>query len=329
MAAERTTRAWPWVIAILAIALVAVLAIGAWATWRPLSEYDAARLTARDIVTSVDESSRDDVPRETVDRQLSALGPAATPAQRDRLDEQSAQTTDSSTASGSPAAEASEPAPADVDLPSAVSRMADLASNQEDPELAATMSGIAASWSAVIAREDPTAQPLMRSDAPEEPAAAGAPDRDQDDDSSAESDERCTPELTAVATQVDRALFTAQSAEARGTDSSDTAQALDEWQENLERIQDQPAVMSLYECQPRPARGGYEVPRDMTEDPAAAAGEVARDVSEYSQSAIAAVTPTERAWLLDLLESSARAQALLQPSDPVPALVGEHLATDR
>lgn len=325
MAAERTTRAWPWVIAILAIALVAVLAIGAWATWRPLSDDDAVRLTARDIVTSVGESSRNDIPRVTVDRQLSALGPAATPAQRDRLEDMRGANSAPDATPGSADPKPQDAVSGDTDLSPAVSRMTELATDQEDPELAATMAGIAASWSAEIARQDPDAQPLMQNDAPDERAPADTESQQVE----VEVAERCTPELTTVATQVDRALFTAQSAEARGTDSSDTAQALDEWQENLERIQDQPAVMSLYECQPRPARGGYEVPRDITEDPAAAAGEVARDVSEYSQSAMAAVTPTERAWLLDLLESSTRAQALLQPSDPVPALVGEPLATDR
>lgn len=88
MAAARTTRAWAWVIALVAIALVLVLAGGAWATWRPLSDHDAARLTARDIVASVAESPDTRIPRETSDRQLSALGPAATSAQRDRLTEQ-------------------------------------------------------------------------------------------------------------------------------------------------------------------------------------------------------------------------------------------------
>lgn len=325
MAADRSIRAWPWVIAFLAIALVAVLAAGAWATWRPLSEHDAARLTARDIVTSVDESPRDVVPQDTTDRQLSALGPAATPAQRDRLEDMRGTNSGPDATTGTPDRTPQDAASADTDLTTAGSRMTELATDQEDPDLAATMAGIAASWSAEVTRQDGTAQPLMQNDVSDERAPADAGSQEAE----AEVTERCTPELTAVATQIDRALFTAQSADARGTDFSETARALTGWQESLQRIQDHPAVESLYECEPRPARGGYELPRDIADDPEAASGEVAQDVSAYAQGAISTVTPIERVWLMDVLESSARTQALLQPSDPVPALAGEHQVSDR
>lgn len=319
MVAERTTRAWPWVLAILAIALVAVLALGAWATWRPLSDDDAARLTARDLVTSAAESSRDGVPQETTERQLSALGPEATPAQRARINEMGSTSSASHATTGPAAPAARDTASAEDNLTTAVSRMTELALEQEDPELAATMAGIATSWSANIVRQNPDAPPLMRTEASGE---TPTPDT-HSQEVNAQAAERCTPELTAVATQVDRAVFTAQSAKARGTDSPATGRALNEWQESLQRIQDQPAVEALYECEPRPARGGYQLPRDLAENPQAAMGDVAHDVSAYAQSAISTVTPAERTWLLDVLESSTRAQSLLRPSDPVPALAGE------
>ena len=325
MAVARTARAWPWVIVCLAIGLVAVLASGAWATWRPLSDHDAARLTARDIVASVGESSPNEIPRDTVDRQLSALGPEATPSQRERLGERLAQADDSSAVPGATSPDSEDDAPGRGALPSAVSRMTELAADQEDPGLAATMAGIAASWSAEVAREDPSARPLMRTDMHDDPEA-GAPGAEE---ASAEADDRCTPELTAVVTQVDRALFTTRSADARGVGTQDRTQALDDWQQNLQRIQEESAVESLYECEPHPARGGYQLPQEIAEDPAAAAGDTARNVSEYAAGALSTAAPDERPWLLDVLESSARAQALLQPDGSVPALVGEPSVTDR
>lgn len=325
MAAAPTARPWPWIIALLAMALVAVLAIGAWAMWRPLSDYDAARLTARDLVTSVGESSSSGVPRETVDRQLSALGPAATPAQRDRLEERAALPNGYRAASGTGSADARGGVAATPELPSAVREMTERAKTQEDPELATTMAGIAASWSADMTRQDSAAAPLMRAGAP----AASEATEVHDQETSSGATDRCTPELTSVATQLDRSLFTAQSAEVRGTESADMTQAVDNWQENLERIRDEPPVAALYTCEPYPARGGYDLPPEISRDPAAAGGEVAQDLSEYTQSAIAAASPAERSWLLDLLESSTRAQAMLRPSDPVPALAGEHQVSGR
>lgn len=326
MAAARTARAWPWVIALLAIALVAVLAIGSWATWRPLSEYDAARLTARDIVTSVGESPRIEVPLESVDRQLSALGPAASPAQRDRLDEFSDQAPESGTDQGSSARGGQDEVPGDIELRAAATRMFDLVQDQDDPQLATTMAAIAASWSAESTREDPATQPIMRTG---EDEAAARDARSEPAETGTAADERCTPELTAVATQLDHSLFTARSADARNTDSGELEKTLDEWQQNLQRIQEDTAVAGLYECEPRPARGGYQLPSVIAEDPAAATAATAQELSEYAAGASGTVAPDERAWLLDVLESSSRAQALLQPSDPVPALAGEPLMSDR
>ena len=287
MAAARITRAWAWVIALVAMALVLVLAGGAWATWRPLSDHDAARLTARDIVASVAESPDTRIPRETSDRQLSALGPAPTPAQRDRLTEQQ------------------NP----IELSTAASRLTELASTQEDAELAATMAGIAASWSATAAKADSDAPLVMDLEAGDHVDVASA--------------ERCTPELSALATQLDRARYTAQAAEARegnGTDPS--AAPLRQWQERLDRLHDEPHIAALYACDPHPARGGYQLPPNIAENAPDAAGHVAGDVSDYAAAALASSAPAERPWLMASLETSARAQALLQPQDPVPALVG-------
>ena len=287
MAAARITRAWAWVITLVAIALVLVLAGGTWATWRPLSDHDAARLTARDIVASVAESPDTRIPRETSDRQLSALGPAPTPAQRDRLTEQQ------------------DP----IELSTAAFRLTELASIQEDAELAATMAGIAASWSATAAKADSDAPLVMDLEAGDHVDVASA--------------ERCTPELSALATQLDRARYTAQAAEARegnGTDPS--AAPLRQWQERLDRLHDEPHIAALYACDPHPARGGYQLPPNIAENAPDAAGHVAGDVSDYAAAALASSAPAERPWLMASLETSARAQALLQPQDPVPALVG-------
>lgn len=292
MAAARTTRAWAGVIALVAIALVLVLAGGAWATWRPLSDHDAARLTARDVVASVAESPDTRIPRETSDRQLSALGPAATSAQRDRLTEQQ------------------DP----VELTTAASRLTELASNQEDAELAATMAGIAASWSATTVRADSDAPSVMDLEAADQLDVAAA--------------ERCTPELTALATQLDRARYTAQAAEAREDNGTDPSAApLRQWQEHLDRLLDEPHAAPLYACDPHPARGGYQLPPNIAENAPDAAGHVAGDVSEYAAAALASSAPAERPWLLASLETSARAQALLQPQEPVPALVGDITVT--
>ena len=292
MAAARTTRAWAWVTALVAMVLVLVLAGGAWAAWRPLSAHDAARLAARDIVASVAESPDVRIPRETSDRQLSALGPAATPAQRDRLTE-----------------------PQDpVDLPTAASRLTELALDQENAELAATMAGIVASWSATAARADSDAPMVMNLEAGDQLDVAPA--------------QRCTPELTALATQLDRARYTAQAAEAREGNGTDPGTAaLRQWQERLERLHDEPEVAPLYACDPHPARGGYRLPPNLAENAPDAAGHVAGDVSDYAAAALAASAPAERPWLMASLETSARAQALLQPQEPVPALVGDTTVT--
>ena len=294
VAAARTTRAWAWVIALVAMVLVLVVAAGAWARWRPLSDHDAARLAARDIVAAVAESPDTHIPQETSDRQLSALGPAATPAQRERLNEQL------------------DPGP----LSTAVSRLTELASDQEDAELAATMAAIAASWSATAARTDSDA-PLAMDVAAGDPLDVAAA-------------QRCTPELTALATQLDRARYTAQAAEAREDNGTDfSAAALRQWQDGLDRLHDAPEVAPLYACDPHPARGGYQLPPNIAGNAPEAAGHVAGDVSEYAAAALAASAPAERPWLMASLETSARAQALLQPQDPVPALVGDITVTGR
>lgn len=314
MAADRSTRAWSWVIVLLALALVVVLAVGAWATWRPLSDHDAARLTARDIVASVADSPDTPVSRAALERQLSALGPEATPAQRAQLDgrEEAAAITGEDPAD--PEHRRATDAP--VDLPTAITRVSELATQQEDPRLAVTLAAIAASWSASHAVENPDAPGAMT----DETGNAPRPDAD--------AHERCTPELTAVATQLDRASYTAQSTAVRGHQEP-LSEVLVEWQSRLQELNELPAVTALLECEPRPARGGYALPQDIAQDPYAAASDAARDLSEVTAGALLATAPEERPWLMDTLESAARAQAQLRPREAVPALVGETGLSDR
>ena len=314
MAADRTARPRSWVLVLLVIALVLVLAAGAWATWRPLSDHDAARLTARDIVTSVADVPDTPISRDVTERQLSALGPEATPAQRARMDERPDK---ESAATGDPADSGHRSSAEEhPELPTAISRVSELALQQEDPQLAVTLAAIAASWSASAALDNPDAPGIMAHASGEGPRAAAA--------------ERCTPELTAVITQLDRASYTADSASARvNGGGKERDEVLAEWQNRLRELEDLPAVTSLLECEPHPARGGYALPRDIAQDPRGAAGDSARELSEITAGAMLTAAPDERPWLMSTLESAARAQAQLHPSEAVPALAGEPDLSDR
>lgn len=292
MSPQRPARSWSVLAATLAILLIATLALGAWARWRPVTEYDVARLTARGTVARLLDSpvSGHEVPEATLQRQLAALGPGPTPSQRARL------------------AEITETGRAEPNgLPGATAQLRELAATEDDPRLAAVLAGIAASWSAAHHREHPGAAPLMRVEA--RPAHSN-------------DDERCRAALTSVVTELDRAGYVADAAAARLPSEGYARATLDTFRKDAARIEQLPGVASLFPCHPHPARGAYALPRETASDPAKAAATAADDLSRTGLDALATTDESERSWLMDALETSARASAQLSPKEPVPALAG-------
>ncbi|MDO4919567.1 hypothetical protein [Kocuria sp.] len=315
-------RALPLTALCLAAALVAVLAVGAWAHWRPLSDDDAARLRARATVDAVRTGVRHDsrlLTDEILTRQLDALGPAATPAQQHRLDERedTAATLDS--------------------LDDAADQLARTATTSADGDLAATAGAIAASWWAASPQgggrgagspvTDGAASPAPSTGAATAGAAeeaspvpgAASPTRGADHESPGSPD--CGTDLTAALTALDRAGYVAQAAGARlGEASGGTAENA---AEVADRALEDRRVLPLLTCAPPPAGGFYRLPDEFERDPARAAGRAQREAGEALVRALAASSPGDvRAWTVTALRETARTAQTLDPQQPVAALPG-------
>lgn len=316
------SRAWSWLATLLAVALLGVLALGGWALWRPVSADDAARLAALDTASRLRDipAVADVVGRATLDEQITVLGPQATPSQTRHLASDDAA------------------APGGGELPAAAAAVIEDARAVRDPALAATLGGIAASWSATLARQDPATEPVTSA----EPAAPGAT---QESGPAAEPTsaagsataasispaepaagteaQRCRPELTATVTGLDRTLYVLEAVTARGPAPPPAQQtALESLREDGVRLLDSPAVAPLLRCTPYPAQGAYVLPAEIASDPVAAAAEAAEDLVRVSAASLAHADPGEREWLLAALERGARAGAVLTPGEPLPAVAG-------
>lgn len=338
---------------VLAVLLVLVLAAGAWALWRPVSDDDAARLSARATVTAVRAELHPDprwLPDDALARQLDALGPAASPAQQRRLDERGG--------TGGPPR----------DLADAADRMGRLAMTARDPELAVTVAAVAASWWAAEQSErggspdsgsrgsltspEDTPAPNDTITAPEDAAAAaasgpgsgstaadagdatrstpgGADDGDAANGSTGNTDgdaqgaPTCTTEVLAAVTALDRSGYTAEAASAR-LDAQDAtaAETVASVRSSTERSLASPAATALLACDPPPARGWYRLPAGLEREPAQAVGGTQHEAGDALVAAVAASSSGDRAWLVTALRETARAGQALAPRAPVPALPG-------
>ncbi|MXN62590.1 hypothetical protein GR184_08320 [Bacillus sp. BGMRC0062] len=336
-------RPWRIMAATLVVLLVLVLAGGAWALWRPLSEHDAVRLAARATVESVRNELHPDpdvLPDDALARQLDALGPAATPAQQRRLEERSG--------------EWSAPA----DLATAADRMARLAVDAPDEKLAGITASVAASWWAAQQTlgtetpeqapdspldtagvpsgegESPTAGGPGVSDRGTSPAAVpsgssggtgpapaspGATPGTSDADSPAGTDTPCREDLLAAVTALDRSAFTAEAASAVMTDGAaeDTVTTV---ADDVRTTLSQPRVEPLLACEPSPVAARHDLPRNLAQEPARAVGETQQDTARALLAAAASSPSEDRVWLLTALRDTVRTAQALAPQEPVPAL---------
>ncbi|PKZ37466.1 hypothetical protein CYJ75_09690 [Kocuria rhizophila] len=338
-----TARPWRITAAVLAVLLVLVLAGGAWALWRPLSEHDTARLTARATVESVRSELTPDpdvLPDDALARQLDALGPAATPAQQRRLDEQGGQW--------------NPPA----DLADAADRMARLSAAAPDEELAGNTASVAASWWAAqqsLGTKTPAQAPdsLLdtagvtsgegagpaaggpgdsgRGTSPGAvpsgssggsgpvPASPGATSSTQDADSPAGTETPCREDLLAATTALDRSAFTAEAATAVMTDgpAQDTVTTV---ADDVRATLSQPRVEPLLACEPSPVAARHDLPRDLAEEPARSVGQTQQETARTLLAAAASSPSEDRVWLLTALRDTVRTAQALAPQEPVPAL---------
>lgn len=334
-------RAWRALAACLAALLLVVVAVGLWARWRPLSDDDAARLRALSVARAVRTDLHPDasvLPGTALDRQVDALGPAATPSQVRRLGDRG------------------NAAPAVSSLDDAADQLRREAGTVRDGDLASTMASVAASWwaasvtasgsaSSHSAAQDPASSgngspgSSGSSGSSDDSAVAGDSDstgassaRGTDKTSTAASPEapasptplrtsECeTTELAAV-TALDRAAFTAEAAQARLSPgaAADAVAAASAHGRDLLR---EDAVAPLLSCDPRPVAARYELPSGFHGDPAAAAGEAQHEATEAVVRAVAASSPEERDWWWDALRSTSRDAQRLDPEQPVAALPG-------
>lgn len=336
-------RPWRITAAVLAVLLVLVLAGGAWALWRPLSEYDAVRLTARATVESVRSELNPDpdvLPDDALARQLDALGPAATPAQQRRLDEQGGRWR--------------PPA----DLADAADRMARLSVAAPDEELAGNTASVAASWWAAqqsMGAETPAQapdSPLDTAGRPSDegvgPAAGGPGDSGRgsspaavpssssggtgfesarpgampgttDAGSPTGTETPCQEDLLAAATALDRSAFTAEAASAVMTDgpAQDTLTTV---ADDVRTTLSQPRVEPLLACEPSPVAARHDLPRDLAVEPARSVGQTQQETARALLAAAASSPSEDRVWLLTALRDTVRTAQALAPQEPVPAL---------
>lgn len=300
-------RAWSWLAALLAVALLGVLALGGWAQWRPVPADDAARLAALATASRLRDApaAAAAVGAATLDGQVTLLGPQATPTQSRRL-------------AGASARAAAVPDDSAGALSEAAAAVAGDARSVEDPALAATLGGVAASWSAARARQDPASAPVTAAE-PAVPAAGPAPTGSP----AGAGTQRCRPELTATVTELDRTLYVLDAVAAREpAPGAPQRTALEALSEDGTRLLDSPAVAPLLRCTPYPAKGAYELPAGIASDPVAAAAEAAEDLVRVGAASLAHADPGEREWLLAALERGARARAVLAPGEPVPVVAG-------
>ena len=328
------TRAWRLTACGLALALLLVLATGAWSLWRPLSDDDGARLTARATVESVRSELHPDprsLPDEHLARQLDALAPAATPTQQRQLDGRGAV----------------PDAPASLDT--AADDLARLAQQTEDADLTFDLAAVAASWwagapdpaaallaaveqdspAATASREDGAshssggaASPHTPGDEPSSPADA-VPSQHGERDDDAQRADACGQQLLAAVSAVDRSLFVAQAAAARATPGGDTSDGVVDAaaHEHRAALTDSRVAPALA-CDPPPVAGLYELPADFTADPARATGAAEREARDTLVRAAASSSGEQRAWVMDTLRTAARCAQALDPQHPVPALPG-------
>lgn len=302
-------RARPWRLTALGLvlALLLVLAAGAWALWRPLSDDDAARLAARAAAESVRSQLHPDprlLPEDVLTRQLDAFGAPATTAQQRRLDERGAV------------------APAPPSLEAAADDLAHLARSTEDERLTADLASVAASWWAGAANGHgvdalgPRATPQEAAQAAEQDAEdAGGPVTAQED--------ACASGLTAAVTAVDRSLFTAEAVAARKGSQAGSARELVDGAAALHRTAlSDPRVAPVLECEPPPVVGHHELPPGVQQDPVRALGRAEREARDALVRAAASSSGEQRTWVLDALRTAARAGQVLDPEQPVPALPG-------
>lgn len=292
------SRARAWRPTALALALLLVLASGAWVLWRPLSDDDAARLTARATVESVRTGLHPDprwLPDDVLARQLDALAPAATPAQQRRLDERGVDV-------GRP-----------TSLDAAADELARLARETEDPELTSELASVAASWWAGAADGRGAGAH----------APGGVADGAGAQGTAANRDGACGEEISAAVSAVDRSLFVAEAAAARSTSHADsTVSALSEAAQLHRTALTDSRVAAALVCDPPPVAGFHELPAGFTDDPARATGAAEQEARDALVRAAASSSGEQRAWTLDALRTAARAGQVLDPEQPVPALPG-------
>ncbi|RKQ33359.1 hypothetical protein [Kocuria tytonis] len=289
------TRAWHAVALVLALLLVLVLAAGAWARWRPLPDDDAARLRARATVASVRSdlhSASRWLTDDALDRQLDALGPAASPAQQRRLDERG-------TAPPSPGS-----------LSEAADALGRDAVTAPDGDLAATAGAVAASWWAA-----------------DQAAAGTVPDPDEsarpDEDGAAAGSSSCTAEVLAALRALDRSGFVAEAASARRDAlDRDATKTVDAVAHSSHRVLEDSRVVPLLRCEPRPAAARHDLPAGFEEHPARSVGTAQREAGEAVVRALPAASSEEREWLVGALRDAARSAQALDPQEPVAALPG-------
>ncbi|WP_124106143.1 hypothetical protein [Kocuria tytonicola] len=296
-------RAWRLAALGLVLALLLVLAAGAWSLWRPLSDDDAARLAARAATGSVRTQLHPNpwlLPEDALTRQLDAFGPPATPAQQRRLEERGAV------------------APAPPSLEAAADDLARLARSTEDEHLTADLAAVAASWWAGAASGRGADALSSQDDAREteqETEGTGGAVTDRED--------ACGSGLTTAVTAVDRSLFTAETAAARTGPEAGTAGGLVDGAAELHRAAlSDPRVAPVLECEPPPVAGHHELPPGVQEDPVRALGRAEQEARDTLVRAAASSSGEQRAWILEALRTAARAGQVLDPEQPVPALPG-------
>lgn len=288
----------------LALALVLVLAVGAWLRWRPISDTELARLNARAIVENVQSQVQGgaiNLPRELLDQQLLELGPSPTRWQQQRF--QQVQTE------------------RDLPTPTGNVRSADdaalLLSQQAltspDSHLSAQLAEAAGSWW----REAPPAE-----QAKAWRRASSSPDKKITQDISAPEENACTPGSLSAVTALDRLRYTAQAAAPWSTHDSSQKSArpgrttphtpgisIEEVESASASVLDSPPLRAVLRCEPTPIKAIHPLPRGITSEPTETVRSAAHDANVAAVAALNESPQDQREWLLHIVRLTALTQS--------------------